>query len=143
MNDLSWRKFAALGGGGTLGCWLRYVLSTLLNPLFPNLPLGTLASNWIAAFLIGCLLGTFWQFEKLPAEIRLFTMTGILGGLSTYSTFSAEAVNFFLAGRYGVFAIHVLSHLIGSLALTLLGIYLVNVLFHRQPLDIDTPNSKK
>jgi fluoride exporter len=143
MKDLSWRKFAAVGVGGILGCWLRYVLSAVLNPLFPDLPLGTLASNLIAAFFIGCMLGIFRHFEKLPAELRLFTTTGVLGGLSTYSTFSAEAVNVLLAGRYGWFAIHVLSHLIGSFAATLLGIYLMNVLFNRRPWEIDNPKSEK
>jgi CrcB protein len=142
-KDLNWRGFAAVSVGGIIGCWLRYILSALFNPLFLNLPPGTLAANLIAAFAIGCLVGIFQRFEALPVELRLFTTTGILGGLSTYSTFSAEAVSFLLAGHYGWFAIHVLSHLVGSLSLTLLGIYLVHTLLGRRYRDMDNPEPEK
>jgi fluoride exporter len=143
MRDVTWRGLAAVGIGGVLGCWLRYILSVLWNPLFPHLPPGTLAANWIAAFLIGCLVGIFQRFETLPVELRLFTTTGILGGLSTYSTFSQEAVSFLLAGHYGWFALHVISHLIGSLALTLLGIYFMHKAFHRPYPEMDVPDPEK
>jgi CrcB protein len=125
--------------GGVLGCWLRYILAVLLNPLFLPLPPGTLAANWIAAFLIGCLVGGFQRVQTLPTELRLFTTTGILGGLSTYSTFSSEAVSFLLAGHYEWFAIHVASHVVGSLVLTLAGIYLVHVVVHRPYREMDNP----
>lgn len=143
MRGVNWRGFAAVGLGGVLGCWLRYILSVSLNPLFPHLPPGTLAANWIAAFFIGCLVGIFQRFETLPAELRLFTTTGILGGLSTYSTFSSEAVSFLLAGHYGWFVMHVISHLFGSLLLTLLGIYLVHKAFHQPYREMDNPEPEK
>lgn len=139
MRDLTWRGFVAVGIGGVLGCWLRYILAVFLNPLFLPLPPGTLAANWIAAFLIGCLVGVFQRVQTLPTELRLFTTTGILGGLSTYSTFSSEAVSFLLAGHYEWFAIHVASHVVGSLALTLVGIYLVHVVVHRPHREMDNP----
>jgi CrcB protein len=143
MRDVTWRGFAAVGIGGVLGCWLRYILSAMFNSLFLNLPPGTLAANWIAAFSIGCLMGMFQRFETLPVEVRLFATTGVLGGLSTYSTFSAEAVHLLLAGNYAWFAIHVASHVIGSLALTLAGIYLVHALFGRPYREMDNPEPEK
>jgi len=142
-KGLNWRGFVAVGVGGVLGCWLRYVLSTVFNSLSPHLPPGTLAANWIAAFFIGCLVGIFQRFETLPMELRLFTTTGILGGLSTYSTFSAEAVTLLLAGHYDWFAVHIFSHLIGSLALTLLGIYLVHAVLSKRYQEMDNPEPEK
>ncbi|GLQ99050.1 CrcB family protein [Dyella mobilis] len=76
MEALNLRGFFAVGVGGVLGCWLRYILSVTFNSLFPHLPPGTLAANWIAAFLIGCLIGIFQRFEALPIELHLFTTTG-------------------------------------------------------------------
>jgi CrcB protein len=143
LKDVTWRGFLAVGVGGVIGCWIRYVLSALLNPLFLHLPPGTLAANWIAAFLIGCLVGIFQRFESLPVEVRLLTTTGILGGLSTYSTFSSEAVGFLLAGQYRWFALHVTSHVFGSLLLTLLGIYFVHKMFHKQYREMDNPEPEK
>lgn len=143
MKGLNLRGFAAVGVGGIMGCWLRYILSAMFNSLSPHLPPGTLAANWIAAFFIGCLVGVFQRFETLPIELRLFTTTGILGGLSTYSTFSAEAGGLLLAGHYGWFTVHVVSHLVGSLTLTLLGMYLVHVLLRKRYRDMDNPEPEK
>lgn len=143
MKDVTWRNMAAVGAGGVLGCWLRYILGVLLNPMFPHLPPGTLAANWIAGFIMGCLIGVFQRFQTLPVAVRLFTTTGIIGGLSTYSTFSSEAVELLLAGNYAWFAMHVASHLIGTLALTILGIYLMHVCFGTRYVQMDNPEPEK
>lgn len=121
---MSFHGFIAVGLGGVIGCWLRWVLSVLLNPLFPNLPLGTLAANLVGGFLMGCLMGVFEQFQSLPPELRLFALTGFLGGLTTFSTFSAEADTLLLRQQYLWFGAHVAVHLIGSLSLTLVGLAL-------------------
>jgi fluoride exporter len=143
MRDVTLKGFIAVGLGGVLGCWLRYILSVLFNSLFPHLPPGTLAANWIAGFFMGCLIGVFRRFNTLPAEVRLFTTTGIIGGLSTYSTFSSEAVGLLLAGHYGWFTAHVASHLIGTLSLTLLGIYLAHLCFGERYEQMDNPEPEK
>jgi len=78
MKDVTWRGFIAVGLGGVLGCWLRYILSVLFNPLFLNLPPGTLAANWAAGFIMGCLIGIFQRFQTLPVEVRLFATTGVM-----------------------------------------------------------------
>jgi CrcB protein len=116
--------FIATGLGCMLGCCLRAILGSLLNHAFPHLPPGTLAANWLAGLLMGCLMGVFERFQTLPAALRLFAVTGFLGGLSTYSTFSAEANTLLLDGQYMWFGLHVAAHLVGTLSLTLLGIFI-------------------
>ena len=121
---MSMSGFLAVGLGGAIGCWMRWILGVLLNPIFPTLPLGTLAANLSGGLIMGCMMGIFEHFQTLPPELRLFVMTGFLGGLTTFSTFSAEANTLLLRGQLVWFGAHVAVHLIGSLAMTILGIFL-------------------
>jgi len=121
--------FIAVGIGGALGCWLRWVLGVALNPLFPTLPLGTLAANLVGGLLMGCMLGAIAHYQAVAPEIRLFIMTGFLGGLTTFSTFSAESATLLLRQQYLWFAGHIAFHLAGSLAMTLLGIAAVRAVW--------------
>ena len=120
--------FLSVGVGAALGAWLRWGLGTLLNPLFPTLPLGTLAANLTGGLLMGLAIGAFAHFQALSPEIRLFITTGFLGGLTTFSTFSAEASTLLLRQQYAWFAAHVLLHVAGSLTATLAGIALIRAL---------------
>lgn len=122
--------FAAVGIGAAIGAWMRWWLGLLLNPLLPALPLGTLTANLVGGYLMGISIGLFAQFSSLPAETRLFIITGFLGGLTTFSTFSAEATSLLARQQYGWAAAHMLSHLLGSLILTGLGILTINLLRH-------------
>ena len=115
----------AVGLGAALGAWTRWGLGLALNAVIPSLPLGTLAANLIGGYLVGVAVEFFLQHALLAAEWRLFAITGFLGGLTTFSTFSAEAVELLTEQQYGWAAAHVGSHLAGSLALTALGIYTV------------------
>jgi fluoride exporter len=112
----------AVGIGAALGAWMRWWLGIMLNPLFPTLPLGTLAANLVGGYLIGAAVELFIQHASLPAEARLFVITGFLGGLTTFSTFSAETVTLLARGQFGWAAAIIGSHLLGSLAMTVLGI---------------------
>jgi CrcB protein len=114
--------FAAVGIGAAFGAWLRWFLGVALNALVPALPFGTLAANLLGGYLIGVAVTLFEQHAFLSPELRLFVITGFLGGLTTYSTFSAESVALLASGRYGWAATHTLAHLGGSLAMTALGI---------------------
>jgi len=120
--------FLAIGVGGAVGCWLRYGLGVLLNPLFPTLPLGTLAANLTGGLLMGCAIGLFRHFQAVSPELQLFVLTGFLGGLTTFSTFSAEATNLLLRQQYLWFSGHVAVHVVGSLTMTVLGITLTRSL---------------
>lgn len=114
--------------GGAIGSALRWIVGLWLNPMFPTLPLGTLAANLVGGFIIGGAIGVFDQFQSLPPEMRLFVITGFCGGLTTFSTFSAETVTLLLRQQYAwMFAI-VGVHLLGSFAMTLAGIGAVRML---------------
>jgi len=120
--------FVAVGLGAALGAWFRWWLGIVLNPLFPTLPLGTLAANLIGGYLVGIAIAYFTQHTSLAPEARLFIITGFMGGLTTFSTFSAEVVS--LIGRteylWALGAVGV--HVGGSLAMTALGITTVKML---------------
>jgi CrcB protein len=120
--------FVAVGVGAALGAWARWILGIFFNPIFPAVPLGTLASNLVGGYLIGLCVEFLGRHAGLPPEIRLFAITGFLGGLTTFSTYSAEAVNLLSRGQLGWFFVHLSGHLGGSLVMTVLGIYTVRAL---------------
>ena len=117
--------FLAVGAGAVLGAWLRWGLGVAMNAIVPTLPLGTLAANLVGGYLIGIAVECVLQLHLVSAEWRLFIITGFLGGLTTFSTFSAEAVELMAQQRYGWAAAHIGSHLAGSLIMTFLGIWTV------------------
>ena len=119
---MSFQTFFAIGGGAALGAWLRWGLSLLLNPVFPTLPLGTLAANLLGGFLMGMAMQLLIEHALLAPELRLAITTGFLGGLTTFSTFSAETVTLLLREEYFWVLAIVLAHVVGSVAMTLLGI---------------------
>jgi fluoride exporter len=119
---VSFAGLVAVGGGAAAGAWLRWWFGILLNPIFPTLPLGTLAANLFGGLLMGVAMGVISHFEALPAEVRLLVTTGFLGGLTTFSTFSAETVTLMARQQYGWTAALVGAHVIGSVAMTLAGI---------------------
>ena len=117
----------SVGAGAALGAWLRWWLSLVLNPIAPMLPLGTLMSNLIGGYLIGLVLGYIDHFQALSPEARLFVTTGFLGGLTTFSTFSGEVSALLLRGEYGWAGATIGANLLGSVALTLLGVATIAV----------------
>ncbi len=111
----------AIGAGAALGASMRWGLGLWLNPVFPTLPMGTLAANLLGGYLIGLAISFFTQHAGLSPEWRLLVITGFLGGLTTFSTFSAETVTLLLREQYAWGAAIIASHLGGSLAMTVLG----------------------
>ncbi len=120
--------FAAVGTGAALGAWLRWWLGTRLNPVFPTLPLGTLAANLLGGFLVGVAVAFFNRHPGLAPEARLMVVTGFMGGLTTFSTFSSEVVGLIERGEYLWAAGTASVHLFGSFLLTGLGIAAVGAL---------------
>ncbi|MBP6901082.1 MAG: fluoride efflux transporter CrcB [Burkholderiaceae bacterium] len=118
----------AIAAGAALGAIARWGLANGLNALWPQLPPGTLAANLIGGYLIGVALAFFGQHPALPPAWRLFVITGFLGGLTTFSTFSAEVVHNLQAGRYGWALATAAVHLLGSVAMTVAGFASVNAL---------------
>jgi CrcB protein len=126
---LAWGSIFAVGGGAAVGAWIRWGLGAALNPLFPTLPLGTLAANLIGGLLMGVAMELVTRHALLPPEARLLVTTGFLGGLTTFSTFSAEITTLLLRREWLWSGIGVAAHLVGSLLLTLAGILLARALF--------------
>lgn len=122
---MSLLSFLAIGFGAALGAWLRWGLGLALNPLLPTLPLGTLAANLIGGYLVGVAVTVFHLHADLAPEFKLFAITGFLGGLTTFSTFSAEVVALIQRAEYAWALGAATLHLGGSLLLTGLGIYTV------------------
>ena len=118
MNFLA---ILAVGVGAAIGAWARWGLGLLLNATLPQLPLGTLTANLIGGYLVGLALAWFALSEGVPPEARLLIVTGFLGGLTTFSTFSAEAVGLLSRQQYAWAATHIGAHLFGSLFATALG----------------------
>lgn len=115
----------AISLGASLGALLRWGLSVGLNGLFPAVPPGTLAANLVGGYLVGVAVAFFGQMPQLPPEWRLFVVTGFLGGLTTFSTFSAEIVHLLQQGRVAWAFAGAALHLGGSLVLTFAGILTV------------------
>lgn len=108
--------------GAGFGALARWGLGLALNPVFPTLPLGTLAANAIGGLLMGVALGFFGHFEALPPAVRLTVTTGFLGGLTTFSTFSAETTTLLLRGEWWWGAAAIAAHVGASLGATVIGI---------------------
>ena len=114
--------------GAGVGACLRFALGESLNRWLPQLPLGTLAANLIGGYLVGVAIAFFaWRTELSPLW-RLALITGFLGGLTTFSTYSAEVVNAILRGELGWALATAATHLFGSLLLTALGLATVKAL---------------
>jgi CrcB protein len=118
----------AISIGASAGAVLRWLLGQSLNTLFPALPPGTLVANLMGGYLIGVAMAVFAQQPGLSPEWRLLIITGFLGGLTTFSTFSAEVVILLQQGRLLMAGGAVAVHVVGSLVMTLAGLASVALL---------------
>lgn len=118
----------AISAGAALGAISRWLLGTALNTLFPAIPPGTLVANLLGGYLIGLAIAFFSQHTGLAPEWRLFVITGFLGALTTFSTFSAEVTTLLQQGRVLMAGAAISIHVIGSLAMTLAGLATVALL---------------
>ena len=126
---MPWSGVLAVGGGAAVGAWLRWGLGTLLNPVFPTLPLGTLAANLVGGFLMGVAMELMTRHAIMAPEARLLVTTGFLGGLTTFSAFSAEVVTLLLRREYLWGAVAIAAHVVGSIAMTIAGIVALRALY--------------
>lgn len=115
---MSW---LAVGLGAAIGAWLRWGLGMVLNALYPQLPLGTVLANLGGGYLIGIAVAFFSALPSLAPEWRLFVVTGFLGGLTTFSTFSAESMLLLQRGAYAWALGHSALHMVGSVILCIAG----------------------
>jgi CrcB protein len=125
-----WLVLGAVGTGAVAGAWLRWALAYWLNPRFSHLPLGTLAANLAGSYLVGVAVAVFVAHPAISPAWRLLILTGFLGGLTTFSTFSAESVALLQGGQIGAAVVHMCAHLFGSLLATVAGFASVRLLMH-------------
>ena len=121
--DKVWLGLLAVGGGAVIGGWSRWGLSLWLNPRHPHFFLGTFAANAIGGFLVGIAVAHFTRHPDLAPEWRYFIITGILGGLTTFSSYSAEVVSLLESGEFAWGLIVAGSHLAAPLLLTAAGFW--------------------
>ncbi|MEO8443656.1 MAG: fluoride efflux transporter CrcB [Gammaproteobacteria bacterium] len=125
-----WKSVIAICVGASIGALLRWWLGAQLNSLFPAIPPGTLFANLVGAYMVGLAIAFFATFAALSPEWRLLVITGFCGGLTTFSTFSAELTTLLQQGRtlwaFGAAATHVM----GSVAMTFAGIGTVALIRH-------------
>ena len=126
MQTFPWLQVLAVAGGSAVGAVLRWAVGLWLNSQWTGFALGTLLVNCVGGLLIG--LSLVW-FQRMPNEmLRLLLVTGFLGGLTTFSAFSAESLALLQKGSYGMAATHTLAHVIGALAFAALGFKLGRLL---------------
>ncbi|WP_371869605.1 fluoride efflux transporter CrcB [Telluria antibiotica] len=117
-QPLSW---IAVAIGAVLGAWLRWGLTIFLSQLHAHIQLGTLVANLLGGYLIGLALGFFDTAPALSPAWRLFVITGFLGGLTTFSSFSGESMVLMQRGHYGWALAHAAVHLLGSVGCCVAG----------------------
>ncbi len=123
-------QFTAVGIGAVLGAWVRWGLAIWLNPRIAHFPLGTLAANLVGGYLVGIAIAFFLARPDVAPEWRLFVITGFLGGLTTFSTFSAEVTDLLAQGDITNGFLLATTHLAGSLLLTAAGFATFRALVH-------------
>lgn len=127
---MSWSGLVAVGGGAALGAWLRWALGLAFNPVFPTVPLGTLAANLGGGLLMGVAMELLTRHSLFTPQMQLLVTTGFLGGLTTFSTFSAEVVTLLLRRDWLWGSLVIGAHVGGSVALTLAGILITRSVYH-------------
>jgi CrcB protein len=116
------RAIIAISCGASLGALLRWWFGIVLNSYFPAVPPGTLAANLVGSYVVGVAVAFFATYSAIAPEWRLLVITGFCGGLTTFSTFSAEMVALLQQGRAGLALGGAALHLAGSLLMTFAGI---------------------
>lgn len=126
-----WKSILAVSLGAALGALLRWVLGLKLNTLLPSMPPGTVVANLVGGYIIGAAIAFFANSPGVAPEWRLLIITGFCGGLTTFSTFSAEVVVLLQQGRLAWAMGTVATHLAGSLLMTMAGLWSVHALMGR------------
>ena len=120
LSSLLW-----ISGGAVLGACLRWGLGLLLNPWFSAFSFGTLIANYLGSLIIGVLFAVFWFIPQLSEAWKLFLVTGFLGSLTTFSSFSMEVVENILNDKFAVGIGLIAAHVFGSLLFTVFGVWLM------------------
>lgn len=122
------KSLLAVMAGGIMGCVLRWLISVRFNALFPHLPPGTLIVNLVGGLIIGAALAFFLKHPQIDPAWKLLITTGFCGGLTTFSTFSAEIMQLLQTGKYLWAMVSVMTHVVGAVLMTFVGFALMTLL---------------
>lgn len=117
-----WQSLILISSGAALGASLRWGMGLVLNPLFAAFSFGTLIANYLGCFIIGLVMAMIWQHPQFNGEWRLFMITGFLGSLTTFSSFSAEVMENFIQQKWLIGLGIMSAHLFGCLIFTGIGV---------------------
>lgn len=130
MYSISWQTMLAVGSGGALGAIGRVYFNGLVNSKIPHdLPLGTLSVNLVGSFIMGMLFAYFLHTTLLSMHLKSFLSTGILGALTTYSTFAIESFILLQTGNYFLAVSNMALNTIGTVVMAGIGFTLINFIF--------------
>jgi len=127
---MSWQTILAIGSGGFIGAVLRAYLNGFISHRVPHdLPFGTLGVNLIGSFIMGCLIAYFMYTTMFSVHVKSFLTTGILGALTTYSTFAIESFLLIEGGSIFLAFLNISLNIFGTIFMAGSGYYLINSLF--------------
>ena len=130
MHTIGWQTLIAVGAGGALGAVSRLYLNAFINTKIPHeLPLGTLGVNLIGSLIMGMLFAYFLHTTLLSMHLKSFLSTGVLGALTTYSTFAIESFILLQTGSYFLALSNMALNAIGTVIMAGVGFTLINLLF--------------
>ncbi len=122
-------NFLLIGIASAFGAWSRWIIGYIFAFLFPNFPFGTLAVNLLGGFLMGFSLAYFQSLSSVNEELKIIINIGFLGGLTTFSAFTADLLYLFSKDQHMAAILLMLSHVFGALLLAFLGWQLFNLFF--------------
>ena len=121
-SSINFTNILAVGTGAAFGAWARWILGIAFNAMIPNFPLGTLVANLTGGLLMGIVMGLIGLGELNSPSLRLFMITGFLGGLTTFSAFTGESLSLLHRHDYFFAGLHAFTHVLGALLMAALGL---------------------
>lgn len=121
-SSINFTNILAVGTGAAFGAWARWILGIAFNAMIPNFPLGTLVANLTGGLLMGIVMGLIGLGELNSPSLRLFMITGFLGGLTTFSAFTGESLSLLHRHDYFFAGLHAFAHVLGALLMAALGL---------------------
>ena len=120
-------NFLLIGFSAAIGAWLRWLIGAGVAGFFPGLPYGTLAVNLIGGLLMGFSIAFFQLMTNITEELRLIINVGFLGGLTSFSAYTADIFQLIQKGEVAMALLLMFAHVVGALALCYVGFYCANL----------------
>jgi CrcB protein len=120
-------NFLLIGFSAAIGAWFRWLIGAGFAGIFPGLPFGTLAANLLGGLLMGVSIAFFQSLANISEELKLIVNVGFLGGLTTFSAYTADLFDLIQKGELSMALLLIFAHVVGALLLCYVGFYLTNL----------------